>query len=81
VEAGLTTREPPFGLTDTGLPGRPGAEIVADVPPAADHERVDEPPEQTGDAEAVNDEITGVCVTVIVMSCTTELQPLVAVRR
>ena len=59
VEAGLTTSEPDAGLTETGLPGRPGAEIVALVPPEAVHESVDAPPEQTGEADAVKVEIVG----------------------
>jgi hypothetical protein len=59
VPAGFTTSEPEPGLTETGLPGRPGAEIVALVPPDALHDRVDAAPEQTGEAEAVKLEIVG----------------------
>ena len=75
----MTTSVPEFGLTETGLPGKPGAEIVADVPPEAVHESVEAPPEQTGEAEAVKLEIEGGWTTVIVKSCVTELQPFVAV--
>lgn len=50
---------PELGLTETGLPGRPEAETVAVVPPDADHESVDAPPEQTDGAVAVKVEITG----------------------
>jgi hypothetical protein len=56
---GFTTSVPLAGLTETGLPGSPGAEIVADVPPVAVHERVEAPPEQTGDALAEKPLIEG----------------------
>ena len=68
VLAGFTISVPPFGLTETGLPGSPGAEIVADVPPDAAQESVDAPPEHTGEAEAAKLLIAGGCMTVIVMS-------------
>lgn len=55
----MTTRVPPFGVTETGVPGRPGAEIVALVPPVAVHDKVDAPPEQTGEALAAKAEIVG----------------------
>ena len=71
---------PELGLTDTGLPGRPVAEIVALVPPVAVQESVEAAPEQTG-VVPVNVLTVGGCKTVIVMSCVTEPHELVAVRR
>lgn len=59
VAVGFTTSEPEAGGTATGLPGRPGAETVADVPPAALQESVAAPPAQTEPTLAVKEEMVG----------------------
>lgn len=72
---------PPFGFTETGEPGRPAPLIVADVPPTALHDRVDAPPAQTGEAEAVKELMTGAWMTVTVTSLVTVPQGPFTVRR
>lgn len=56
---GVTVSEPLLGLTATGLPGRPGADMVADVPPVADHEIVELEPAHIDAGEAERLFMTG----------------------